>query len=928
MKTIKNRVACVISMVVLLLVACLALTVGAVGKTAVAETVVRDVEKNAIGTDFQAYKDAFVAANPQLDVATAQKELLGKIGYTDKEIELLSESTKEQLLQSKSVNLERSVYPGGLEMTVSFRRMTLTLAINNYLPVDYYLVHTLWTWNAPDCIGSSDYIGINLEDNKNYYSLPLLKANSPLAAYAFCRMTYDQKIYNGTTVMTNQNLSAQCGEIPSNDRTSRNYAVKMPTNVVEYEEPGDPFVYKTVHVNFRGECQFILDISPSVENTNSQIVGITYGHTTKRYERVYNESNDVSIGVSVSGEGPSLGIEFSAEEGWWYTAEEVIHSYMETLDLRYERIGLENNKVYYIINLTSRRALEYAAGETGSHTQLRLGAEELIGNLNPGNLSNADRQFRIQYDPTTYSITLKPIRNPNVHVAFSSDNYVTLEKDPAISGYATTGGLTVDSYQYIIPQHNIPVTNLYRVMSGSNIMTYDTDFYSSVICEEVTQTDSDMAAWIFYEVPSVAIGYTSVTESVASGDVCMFKNAGTQKYMDVSGESIDNGAPIIQYTKGIPVGYNQQFVCKADGINYELAPYHTIGFRVDVTNASASAGTNIQQYGENGTIAQDFKFLPVQKSDNKVLFMIATRVSGYSKVLAFADASDGTVLQQVVPNMNDANQLWIVEFMRKDPLVIDAHESYYFRNIISDHYFDVDNADTASGTNLSQYFFNGNNNQRFKLKSMGDGSFVLIPQHATNRAVEVLSNAFNNSKGNKDGANIRIATYDSSATKQRFKFLRKSIESFKIFTGCSNYSCAVGVSGDIDAAPANLCQWNDSSSDTKTWIIERAESSSILSCNVTAQVNINGTTARTYYFTAYCNGFFYFETFGGLHTNIDLYLDATGLGTYDLVKSSSSGGSYENAMVSYLMDKSNRVKIVVRGYDSNQSGYAGLSIHR
>lgn len=81
----------------------------------------------------------------------------------------------------------------GLNLTVTYTTQTLILPFNQYYPVDYYLVTVMWTWDEPTLFGAPDFIGINLEQGKNYYEMMQLYSNSDLGAYEYCRFSYNKK---------------------------------------------------------------------------------------------------------------------------------------------------------------------------------------------------------------------------------------------------------------------------------------------------------------------------------------------------------------------------------------------------------------------------------------------------------------------------------------------------------------------------------------------------------------------------------------------------------------------------------------------------------------------------------------------------------------------------------------------------------------
>ncbi len=98
-------------------------------------------------------------------------------------------------------------------------------------------------------------------------------------------------------------------------------------------------------------------------------------------------------------------------------------------------------------------------------------------------------------------------------------------------------------------------------------------------------------------------------------------------------------------------------------------------------------------------------------SASKDYFRIVNRRSGL--VMTALKNKDYQVVQAVSDRKNE-NQLWELESCASKKL---KKTGYFFRNVGSCRYLDVKEAKADAGVELIHWEFNGNDNQRFSLKS-------------------------------------------------------------------------------------------------------------------------------------------------------------------------------------------------------------------
>lgn len=886
----------------------------------VEQTTIKNIQnyKNKLKHDFAGISDYDLAL-----------KLLQAVGYSDCEIEKMNDQTKLAILSARNVAMQRSATSDlqGLNFNVTYTTITLTPSAYDEKPVDYYLVRATWSWENPTLVGAPDYIGIKLQDGLDYYQLIALAPDDELACYEYCNLSYNKKVYNGTEITTTYNLTSQVGQAENENPNlkSRTFVMDMPANDIQYEQPGDPLVYKTIYTDFVGEAQFLLKIKYSADESYAQNVGVTYGHSEQECTVTYSESVSTSLGFSAGVEGPSGELGLGISSNWEYSESTVINSEHVVFCLVYDKITIEDGKVYNIINQNYDKALECPAGVTQAGTQLRLADERYKYTENKTQVANW--QWRVELNKTNNNIILHPVLDDSKHLAFQYDRAV-LEDDPAIVGFSSniTSPIRIQSSDELVPQYNY-VIKRFKLQGGENysyLMNCANDFYSSVGYAAIGQTSDWKSSWLFYEVPEEDVAEESPTEFSGHNFVSKLKNVGTQKVMDVCNNSIDNGATVLVYdekTSSVyddPALYNQFFKITNAGNNaFYLSPFHVLGFNLDIQGASSAVGAKLQTYVTNGTSAQRFRFYPVSKTDNKVQFYIATTSSGYSLVLT---ADSDTTISQKTPS-NDANQLWEAKSSFRNYLNFNTNDSYCIRNIASRYYFDVNGNSSALNASVIQYYFSGSDNQRMKFVPNGDGSYYIVPQHATNRVLELSDNQDN-------GNQLKIYSQRSDKAYQRFKFVRAKNNRFYILTGASGYNKALAV-GDVGVAN-RIVQYDRQDNTLSHWAIDLYDDTSIndiIKLDSVKKINVNGTTEQTLLFSVPYFNNYTIETVGVHNMTLTIYWDSDGDGVYELLSENTTGGRDDNAAYSFFAAGDYRIKISTHGASGN-NGVAGVLLFK
>lgn len=136
------------------------------------------------------------------------------------------------------------------------------------------------------------------------------------------------------------------------------------------------------------------------------------------------------------------------------------------------------------------------------------------------------------------------------------------------------------------------------------------------------------------------------------------------------------------------------------------------GKYLDITNGSASDGTNIQQHDFNGTHAQKFRLV----SDGSGYYSILTGSSDYKSGIDVASASksnNANILQWT--NRGSDNQKF---------QLVKIGDAYAVKTKISDCYsaLDVSGESKSNGANVCQYTYKGSSNQLWYLEKCSESN--------------------------------------------------------------------------------------------------------------------------------------------------------------------------------------------------------------
>ena len=163
-----------------------------------------------------------------------------------------------------------------------------------------------------------------------------------------------------------------------------------------------------------------------------------------------------------------------------------------------------------------------------------------------------------------------------------------------------------------------------------------------------------------------------------------------------------------------------------------------------------TCGANIQLYYSNNTEAQKFKLIPINIIENNT-YEIETKIDS-NKVI---DISGG-----LTNNYQNA-QIWNADNVNQQRFIFDAL-TYDTYKIVAKHSNKALTAD-LSNNNVYQLEYSGNDNQKWKIKEIGNGYYEIISM-ANGLVLELEGSSAQN------GQNIRVYS-PNGKEKQKFKFI-------------------------------------------------------------------------------------------------------------------------------------------------------------
>ena len=282
----------------------------------------------------------------------------------------------------------------------------------------------------------------------------------------------------------------------------------------------------------------------------------------------------------------------------------------------------------------------------------------------------------------------------------------------------------------------------------------------------------------------------------------------SNKSLDVSGAGQSNETNVIQYRTHD--GNSEQWILKETQNGYYNIISKCNYLNLDVSGGLNTNGTNIQTYEENGTLAQEFKFIKAEKNEN-----IQTIENGIYNIITKLDENKALQIENNSLSNNSMvkfeNKLNVINKVQSFEITYMNNGYYEIKQHKSLKALEVNNGGQYNGTNIIQNSENVESTiQQWIIKDAGDGYFYIIAR-CNGLYMDIPNGVVTN--------NPKIQMFDGNGTDaQKFKFVQAQQELkgeqviedgvYKIKSALDNRKC-IDVSNGSYENGGNVQIWDN-----------------------------------------------------------------------------------------------------------------------
>ena len=253
----------------------------------------------------------------------------------------------------------------------------------------------------------------------------------------------------------------------------------------------------------------------------------------------------------------------------------------------------------------------------------------------------------------------------------------------------------------------------------------------------------------------------------------------------------------------------QKFAVKyvADGY-YKVIDTET-GKALDVKGQSSANGTNLQEYKDNGTKAQLWRFIKNEDGSYFIKSKIGTVVD-----LRAGETKENTNVQLYTYNKNAAAQKWILdEELAKSSKQLVEDGTYVIKTALDESkVLEIAGGDFKNKGNIHLYAANGTASQRIEVTYIGDGYYRLSIEK-TGKSLDVTSGSTK--------PRVNVQQYDwAKANAQLWKFVDAGNGYYYIKSKCGT---VLDVTGAKTVNKTNIQTYSLNESLAQKWKLETEE---------------------------------------------------------------------------------------------------------
>lgn len=390
-----------------------------------------------------------------------------------------------------------------------------------------------------------------------------------------------------------------------------------------------------------------------------------------------------------------------------------------------------SNGVYTIESaIDSSKSIDIPGGSNAAGTSVQLYAD---------NQTPAQRFSFIKGSDGTYTI-----RNASTKLVLDVQSAIAAN-GTRVQQYTANG---TDAQKWELVSNDDGSWTILSWLKGANGLRFALDVPSA-------QATNGASLWIWERNGSKAQKWMlGATQTIQNGTYEIYSGIGSERVIDVAGNSESSGANIDSYRENGTMA--QRFAVYYD----DASGYYTIrnagtGRVLDVAGASANAGANVQQYESNGTNAQKWSFL--SKADGS--WEIVNARSGLALDIAGASRSNGANIQQWTRNSSSA-QAW--RLVSVSPL---AAGRYVIASTTNRQFaLDARGASVTDGTPVHLWTRIGTDSQTYEISLSSEDGYYVIRNVNSGKYLTIDGTA-----PTTNGASITLSAPEGPAAYQLWK---------------------------------------------------------------------------------------------------------------------------------------------------------------
>lgn len=374
----------------------------------------------------------------------------------------------------------------------------------------------------------------------------------------------------------------------------------------------------------------------------------------------------------------------------------------------------------------------------------------------------------------------------NVNIWTKSGNSTqswVIEYNRSLSGYVIRSANNTNYVLTATGSGNSSNVQLAQFDPANTYQVWTSEAFSAISAPTISEPSNPSPA-----PPSSESSPIESTENAGSsitpqtGSYFTIKNLGSDKMLNVKGNSDKSNTNVTIYQADGTTGQNFQFLADGNG-HYVLQPQCAPSCALNVYGQYAAAGFNVNIWTKSGNSTQSWTIEHTSAGDGYLI----RSADNPSYVLAASGSGNSSNVELQQYDAGNAYQVWTsAAFSAATPPASPA----------PDNSPNNEPANNTVSVRLDTYF---------TVKNLGSDKML-------------------NVKGNSSKSNTNVTVYQADGTTgQNFLFIDNGADGYVIEPQCAP-ACALNVYGQYSADGFNVTTWTKSGNSTQAWIIEHNSS--------------------------------------------------------------------------------------------------------